>query len=361
MDLSQQFRSVEEEWLASIRQTGATGQFILGPNVAALEAEIAAYIGVPHAVAVANGTDALLLSLRALGIGPGDEVITTPFTFFASAEVITHVGATPVFVDICRDTYNIDPDLIEDVITERSKAIMPVHLFGCPADMTRIEAIANTYELKVVEDAAQAFGAKWRQSVVGSIGDVGCFSFYPTKVLGCYGDGGMVVCQEQSMVERLRSLRNHGATASYVHNQAGYNSRLDEIQASLLRIKLRGIDADIASRQHVAKRYDTLLHDTGVGTPPWPNECQHVFNLYTVRIQQRERVRQFLREADIGCSVYYPVPLHLQEVYRGLNLERGSLPVSEQVADEVLSLPIFPEMSDNQIDMVCEKIESALQ
>lgn len=343
-----------------IRKTGSNGQFVLGPNVSALEEEIATYVGSPHAIAVASGTDALLLSLRALGIGPGDEVITTPYTFFATAEVITHVGATPVFVDVQPGSYNINADLIEPRITSNCRAIMPVHLYGCPADMTLINTIADAHGLKVIEDAAQAFGARWRGDVVGSLGDFGCFSFYPTKVLGCYGDGGMVVCKDAAMAEALRALRNHGATASYMHDRTGYNSRLDEIQAALLRIKLREIEESISARRTVAAKYDARLSVAGVGTPWQPNEGKHVFNLYTVRLPHRDAVYRALRDADIGCAIYYPCPLHLQKVYGDLGYRRGDLPASEQACGEVLSLPIFPEMSDVQIDGVCEVIKTAL-
>lgn len=346
--------------MSAIRKAGASGHFVLGPNVSALEEEIAEYVGVAHAVGVANGTDSLLLSLRALGIGAGDEVITTPFTFFATTEVIAHTGATPVLVDIHPGTYNIDPESVEAKVTHRCRAIIPVHLFGCPADMTGINAIAEAHGLKVIEDAAQAFGAKWQGNVAGSMGDFGCFSFYPTKVLGCYGDGGMIVCKDKTMTDRLRSLRNHGATGPYLHDRAGYNSRLDEIQAALLRIKLRDIASSIAARRAVASQYDARLGAAGVGIPMQPNECEHVFNLYTVRLSDRDRVQQVLRSAGIGCSVYYPRPLHLQEVHRDLGYRRGDFPVCERASEELLSLPIFPEMEVTQIDRVCEVLVSAL-
>jgi len=354
LDLAGQFRQLQDEWLAAIRETGARGSFVLGPNVSAFESEFAAEVGVDHAVGVANGTDALLLSLRALDVGPGDEVITTPFTFFATAEVISLVGATPVFADVEEESFNIDPERIAECITERTRAIMPVHLFGRPADMTRISALARERSLPVIEDCAQAFAAEHDSARVGSFGVTGGFSFYPTKVLGGYGDGGMITTNSAEIDERLRRLRNHGATAPFMHAAVGYNSRLDEVQAALLRIKLRHIDRIVKGRQAIADAYDRGLKDLDVRTPARPADGRHVFNLYTIRTPRRDRLREALGHHGIGSSVCYPQPLHLQEVYRGLGYRAGSLPVAEALAKEVLSLPIFPEMTQAQVDRVCE-------
>jgi dTDP-4-amino-4,6-dideoxygalactose transaminase len=361
LDLTLQFRSLEEEWLAAIRETGNTGSFILGPNVQAFERELAAYAGVKHAVACANGTDALVLSLRALGIGPGDEVITTAFTFFATAEAVTQVGAKPVFVDIEPDSFNIDPRAIGARLTDRTRAVIPVHLYGNPAKMEEILALARARGLAVIEDCAQAFGATVGGRRVGAMGDTGCFSFYPTKVLGCYGDGGMITTDRDDVAEHLRRLRNHGAYRPFLHNEIGYNSRLDEIQAALLRIKLRSIDQAMAGRAKVAGEYAKRLQLLAIGLPAPPKHGRHVFNLYTVRLENRDRIRQVLADNGVATSVCYPQPLHRQEVYSALDYRAGSLPVSEQAAREVLSLPIYPGMPLVHIERVVEVLDQALR
>jgi dTDP-4-amino-4,6-dideoxygalactose transaminase len=360
LDLSGQFEGLQQEWISSIRETGGRGSFILGPNVTAFEQEFADYVGVEHAVGVANGTDALLLSLRALGIGPGDEVITTPFTFFATAEVISLVGATPVFVDIEEDSFNLAVDQIEASITDKTRAIMPVHLFGCPANMGAIMELAKRHGLEVIEDCAQAFGAMHGRQRVGGIGSTGGFSFYPTKVLGGYGDGGMITTHNATTAEAIRQLRNHGANAPFMHEVLGYNSRLDEIQASLLRIKLRDAQGIISGRQRVADAYDRGLAGTGVVLPARPADGMHVFNLYTIRVPRRDQLRQVLTEQKVASAICYPQPLHLQAVYADLGYQAGSLPVCERLAGEVLSLPIFPELSDQQVERVCQVVKSAV-
>ncbi|HEC11645.1 MAG TPA: DegT/DnrJ/EryC1/StrS family aminotransferase [Acidiferrobacteraceae bacterium] len=360
LDLSDQFQTLEAEWLAAIRDTGGRGSFILGPNVSAFEKEIAEYVGVSDAVAVANGTDALLLSLRALDIGPGDEVITTPFTFFATAEVITLAGATPVFVDIDESSFNMDVTQVMDRITSRTRAILPVHIFGYPMPMGELMALARERGLGVVEDCAQAFGASDEGRRVGGIGDTGCFSFYPTKVLGGYGDGGMISTNNSELATSLRQLRNHGASAPFMHDRVGYNSRLDEIQAALLRIKLRGMGDILAGRKRVADGYDRGLAGLDLQTPGRPDNGQHVFNLYTLRSPQRDRIRQGLMDAQIGSAICYPLGLHLQAVYKELNYQPGDLPVCEGLSSQVLSLPIFPEMSDAQVERVCQVIGDSL-
>jgi dTDP-4-amino-4,6-dideoxygalactose transaminase len=361
LDLTTQYKELEAEWLAAIRETGNRGSFVLGPHVQAFEKEFAEYVGVKHAIGVANGTDSLYLSLRALGVGPGDEVITTPFTFFASAETIDMVGATPVFADILPDSFCLDPASVRAKITARTKAIVPVHIFGHPAEMGEIMEIAKKHKLAVVEDCAQSFGALHDGKVVGSIGDTGSFSFYPTKVLGCYGDGGMVTTNSDAVNEHIRRLRNHGAVKPFLHTEIGMNSRLDEIQAAALRIKLRHIRDDIAGRQKVAAAYTQRFAGSPVKTPSLPKQGTHVFNLYTVRIPKRDAVRQVLTDAQIGTSQCYPQGLHLQEVYKHLHYKPGSLPVCEHVCTETLSLPVYPGMPPEHVERVCEVLLGAVR
>ncbi len=360
LDLSAQYKSLENEWLAAIRETGARGSFILGPHTQAFEKEFAEYVGVKHAIAVANGTDSLYLSLRALGIGRGDEVITTPFTFFASAETIDMAGATPVFVDILPDSFCLDPASVRAKITARTRAIVPVHIFGHPSEMGEIMEIAKKHKLAVIEDCAQSFGALHNGKVVGSIGDTGSFSFYPTKVLGCYGDGGMVTTNSDAVNEHIRRLRNHGAVRPFLHTEIGMNSRLDEVQAAVLRLKLRHIRDDIAGRQKAAAEYTKRLAGSPVKTPALPKSGTHVFNLYTLRVPKRDAVRQVLTDAQIGTSQCYPQGLHLQEVYKHLNYRPGSLPVCEHACTETLSLPIYPGMPAEDRQRVCDVLLGAL-
>lgn len=360
LDLSIEFAELQAEWMAAIKASGEKGSFVLGPNVTALEQEFAAYVGSKHAVAVANGTDALVLSLRALDIGPGDEVITTPFTFFATAEAVTLVGAKPVFADIDPDSFCLDPDSVRSRINTRTRAIIPVHLYGHPAPMAALQDIARKHGLKLIEDCAQAFGATVAGARVGSLGDAGSFSFYPTKVLGCYGDGGMITTSSQEVADRLRRLRNHGATQPFMHAEIGYNSRLDEIQAALLRIKLRRIDQAIAGRRRVAAAYTERLAGLPVSIPATAKDAGHVFNLYTIRTAKRDELRRQLMEAQIASSVCYPLPLHLQAVYSELGYRAGSLPQAERAAGEVLSLPIYPDMDGAQIAQVCDTLRQVI-
>ncbi|NOY16621.1 MAG: DegT/DnrJ/EryC1/StrS family aminotransferase [Gammaproteobacteria bacterium] len=360
LDLSKEFDALKDEWFAMIIEDGARGSWILGPNLHAFEKEAAEFIGTRHAIGVANGTDALYLSLRALGICPGDEVITTPYTFFATSEVIDMVGARPVFVDIEVDSFNINPVLVEQAVTEKTRAIIPVHLFGNPVDMTAIDAIAQKYDLAVVEDAAQAFGAQHNGQRVGSMGNTGCFSFYPTKVLGCYGDGGLLTTDSDEIAEAVRKLRNHGAATAFQHDEVGMNSRLDEVQAALLRLKLKKLGDNIASRQRIAGLYDERLAKLGITCPARPKNGSHVFNLYTIRSADRDMIRQALMENAIGNSTCYPAPLALQEVYQYLEYNAADFPVSVALGNEVVSLPVFPDMTAQQVDRVCQVIESAL-
>jgi dTDP-4-amino-4,6-dideoxygalactose transaminase len=360
LDLTEEFKALEAEWLAAVRATGAHGSFILGPNVTAFEREFADYVGVKHAIAVANGTDSLVLSLRALGIGPGDEVITTPYTFFASSEAIDAVGATPVFADITEHGFTLDPKSAAARITRKTRAILVVHIFGHPCDMAAIGELAREHRLAVVEDCAQSFGARSDGRVVGSIGDCGSFSFYPTKVLGCYGDGGMVTTNSDAVDERIRRLRNHGAIKPFIHVEVGCNSRLDEIQAALLRIKLKRVHAGIEGRRRVAGEYDRRFAGTRVLAPAHPRGGEHVYNLYTVRVPQRDAVRQALTEAQIATSLCYPQGLHLQDVYQRLGYRPGSLPVCERITPENLSLPVYPSMPQAHIERVAEALLQAV-
>lgn len=358
LNLTDEFATLEKDWLQDISETGSRGSFILGPNVQAFEQEFAEAVGVKHAISVANGTDALILSLRALEIGPGDEVITSPFTFFASAEAINIVGATPVFADIEKDSFCLDPDSVEQYITDRTRAIIPVHIFGHAARMDRFKAIADKHGLKIVEDCAQAYGARFNGQMAGSMGDTGSFSFYPTKVLGGYGDGGMITTDNSEVDEHLRRLRNHGATAPFTHTEIGYNSRLDEIHAALLRRKLRTIGSAIEGRRKVAASYNELLKGTDIVVPPVVETEQHVFNLYTIRINDRDAVRARLTGQQIATSLCYPQGLHLQKVYESLDYKAGSLPVTEHACTEVLSLPVYPGMPESDIETVCKALIS---
>jgi dTDP-4-amino-4,6-dideoxygalactose transaminase len=356
VDLKIQYMQIKEEIDRGILDALEKTQFILGPNVSAFENEAAAYLGVAHAVSVASGTDALHLALAAAGIGAGDEVITTPFTFIATAEAIRYVGATPVFVDIDPRTFNIDPAAIEAAITPRSRAVIPVHLFGQPADMASIEAICGKHGIEIIEDCAQSFGAAIGGRMTGSIGATGCFSFFPSKNLGCYGDGGMITTNSGEAAEKLRILRNHGSQVRYHHKVIGFNSRLDEIQAVVLRAKLKRIDEYNAGRRRVARLYSSLLADSPVTAPHEDGIGNHVYHQYTILTDARDRIMEALSSARIASAVYYPIPLHLQEVFAG-DYRGVSLPVTEETAGRCMSLPIFPEMSDEQVMEVVEVIK----
>ncbi|MEX1224262.1 MAG: DegT/DnrJ/EryC1/StrS family aminotransferase [Pirellulales bacterium] len=374
-DLQQQYLTLKDEIDRAMLEVAASGHYILGENVKSLEQELAAYCGCKHAVGVANGTDALHLALRALDIGPGDEVITTPFTFIATTEAIGLVGATPVFVDIDPQTFNLDPQALEHAVTSRTKAILPVHLYGQPCDMDAILAVAQSHGLFVVEDCAQAIGATYRGRKVGTLGDVGCFSFFPSKNLGCFGDGGMVVTNDERLFERVEVLRRHGGAVKYHHRELGLNSRLDELQAAILRVKWKYLDAWNFARRAHALRYHRLLQSiVGVTRPAElteqgasiPSETapngllQAVYHQYTITVAQRDAVAEQLRAAGVACFPYYPVPLHLQEVHANLSYRPGSLPRAEFAARSCLSLPMFPELSGEQQQVVAEQLESAV-
>jgi len=321
------------------------------------EEEVAAYSGTKYAVGVASGSDALLLALRALGIGPGDEVITTSFSFFATAGSISRAGAKPVFVDIDPQTFNIDPNLIEAKITERTKAILPVHLFGQCADMDPILRLAKSHNLKVVEDAAQAIGSEYKGRRAGSIGDLGCFSFFPSKNLGGFGDGGMVTTNDGELAEKVEILRKHGGRSEYHHSMIGYNSRLDTLQAAILKVKLKYLDEWTEKRQENAKYYDQALKGiAGVRTPQDMKFGRHIYNQYTLRVERRDELRGWLKERGIGCKVYYPLPLSLQDCYRFLGLREGDMPQAEKASQEVISIPIYPELSQEEREEVVRTI-----
>jgi dTDP-4-amino-4,6-dideoxygalactose transaminase len=379
LDLKLQYESIKDEINAAIAEVLESTEFILGPAVRDLEQRVATYCECKYGVGVASGTDALRLTLAALGIGPGDEVITTPFTFIATANTISHCGARPVFVDIDPRTYNIDPAKIKGAITERTRAIVPVHLYGQPADMDPIIELAEQHGLFVVEDCAQAIGARYcsrrttndegrttkdegrtlaggRWSAVGSIGHAGCLSFYPTKNLGAYGDGGMVVTNDAALAEKIDILRRQGGKKKYHAEVLGFNSRLDTLQAAILRVKLNYLDAWNEARRRVAQRYNELLAGLPVTTPYESPDVYHVYHQYTIRARQRDALAAYLKERGISTIVYYPVPLHRQGLYASLGYEEGSLPESEAASREVLSLPMYPEITEEQQRMVVEAI-----
>jgi dTDP-4-amino-4,6-dideoxygalactose transaminase len=334
--------------------------FILGPNVQEFENETAAYLGVNHAVSCASGTDALHLALVALGVGPGDEVITTPFTFIATAEAIRYVGATPVFVDIDERTFNIDLNQLEAALTPATKAVIPVHLFGQPVDTVSLKAFCEAHDLLLVEDCAQSFGAAVKDRMTGGFGDAGCFSFFPSKNLGGVGDGGLVTSQSDEVAARLRMLRNHGSSKRYYHDTIGFNSRLDELQAVVLRIKLKHIDRYNQERRRVAHRYNDGLVGTDILTPHEDGIGTHVFHQYTLLSDRRDRIMAALSDKEIASAIYYPVPLHQQKAFQD-TVSGQNFPVTESVAARCLSLPIFPELENSQIDTICEVIKEAIQ
>jgi dTDP-4-amino-4,6-dideoxygalactose transaminase len=355
LDLKAQHEPIKEEIKTALKEILDSGQFVLGRNVISFEQEIALYYGVKHAVGLASGTDALHVCLNALDLKAGDEVITTPFTFIASAESITYVGAKPVFVDIDRDTFNIDVKKIEEKITSRTRAIVIVHLFGLPVDMEEIMDIARKYDLKVIEDSAQSFGAKYRDVPVGSMGDAGCFSFYPSKNLGAYGDGGMMITNNTEVCEKVRLLRNHGTVGPYQHDFLGFNSRLDEIQAAILRIKLRHIDTYNQKRRDIARLYTSILGSV-VQCPVEPEDRVHVYHQYTLRTPMRNDIQRVLRENSVSSVIYYPLSLHMQKAFEYLGYSEGDFPESEAAAREVLSLPIYPEMEPEKAEYIAEII-----
>ena len=356
IDLKAQYESIRDEIDQTVREVLESAAFILGANVAALEQEVADYLGVQHAVGVASGTDALLLSLRAMGIGPGDEVAMPAFTFFATAGVVMLLGATPVLVDVDPETYGIDVEHLERKITPRTKAIIPVHLFGHPADMDPILALARDHDLRVVEDNAQAIGAMYKGHKTGSVGDVGCLSFFPSKNLGAYGDGGMVVTNDASLAEHLRMLRTHGWEKKYYSEVVGYNSRLDELQAAILRVKLRHLDSWNDSRRRWAATYTKELANLGLGLPREMEYAHHIYHLYIIQVSDRDFVAQQLAQVGISTSVYYPYPLHLVPATESLGYQKGDFPVAEAASKQCLAIPLYPEMTENHVGLIAQAL-----
>ncbi len=369
LDLKTQYQHIRQAIDDAVQSVLASGQFILGPNVRALEEELATFLGVTRAITVASGTDALHLAIRSLGIGGGDLVLTSPFTFVATATAISYTGARPVFADIHPETFALHPDRAAEYLAGngvgpkpegRVKAILPVHLYGLPADMDPLLRIARQFGLGVVEDAAQAIGAEYRGRRVGGLGDVGCFSFYPTKNLGAFGDGGLATTQNPELGDRILRLRVYGGRDQYVHEELGFNSRLDEIQAAILRVKLRSLADWNARRRAIASRYREGLAGLPVGLPTESRECFHVYHQFTIRVPDRDIVQRRLAELGVRTTVYYPVPLHVQPIYRDLGYRISDFPEAERAAREVLSLPIYPELTDGQVDEVVEALKRSL-
>ncbi len=356
LDLKAQYRTIKDEVLAAIEEVCESQHFALGPTVEAFEQRIAEYCGTKYAVGVSSGTDALLLALMALGVGPGDEVITTPFTFFATAGSIARLCAKPVFVDVCPDTFNINPTAIEEKITGKTKAIIPVHLFGQLARMQEINEIARPHKIAIVEDAAQGIGAIQDGKPCGSLGDLGCFSFYPTKNLSAYGDGGLVVTKDENLAQKLKILRDHGQSPRYFYKVIGGNFRLDAIQAAVLNIKLKYIDQWNNRRRDIAALYNKMLDGSPVTIPYIEPNNTSVFHQYTLLAPKRDELLQFLSENQVSSAVFYPKPLHIQECFAQLGYKAGDLPVAEGLCSKVISLPIYPELTDEQVEHVAKVV-----
>jgi len=361
LDLKSHHAPLRDEINSAIQEVIDDGAFAGGPFVARFEADFAQYCDCPNAIGVGSGTEALWLALLALEVGPGDEVITVPNTFIATAEAITYCGARPVFVDVDERTYTMDPASLEKAVTVRTKAIVPVHLFGQPADMNPILEVAREHGLFVVEDAAQAHGAKYKGRKVGTLGDAACFSFYPGKNLGAFGEAGAVVTNNGELQEKIRILRDHGQVRKYHHTMVGWNCRMDGIQAAILRIKLRQLEKGNRLRGSHAAIYDMALEGIeGVVTPSAAAYVRHVYHIYAIRVQNRDEVIRFLGDKGIGCGVHYPVPIHLQEAYRSLGYDRGAFPIAERCASEFVSLPMFPELTLAQLDIVVQGVKEAV-
>jgi len=356
LDLAAQMRPLRAEIEAALAQALDKCTFCLGPDVAAFEAEFAAFCGVKHCVGVNSGTSALHLAMRLLNIGPGDEVITTPYTFVATSWAISYVGAKPVYVDIEDATFNLNPELVEKAVTSRTRAILPVHLYGQPCALDELLAIANKRGLALVEDAAQAHGALYKGRRVGGLGQIGCFSFYPGKNLGAYGEGGALVTNDGAFAARARALREHGSSVRYYHDEIGYNYRMEGFQGAVLRVKLKHLNRWVEERRRVARCYTELLADTPLKLPVEAQGVQSAWHLYVVRHPRRDELKKHLEEHGIGCALHYPLPLHVQKCYAHLGYKAGDFPVAEKAARECLSLPIYPEMTDEQVKRVAEVI-----
>lgn len=359
LDLKVQHRQIKQEIDAAVSQVMDSAQFVLGPDVAAFEERFAEYCNVKHCAALNTGTSALHLALLATGIGPGDEVITVSMTFVATTAAILYCGAKPVFVDVDPRTWTMDPNLVEAAITPRTKAIMPVHLHGLIADMDPITDIARRHKLVVIEDAAQSHGAEYKGRRAGSLSDVGCFSFYPGKNLGAYGEGGAVVTDNPDLAQRVRLLRDWGQESKYNHVVPGYNYRMDGIQGAVLKIKMNYIEAWTEARRAVASHYDRLLASNSYGGPAPPSHCRHVYHVYAVQLAHRDEVQKALQAAGIGTGIHYPIPVHLQKAYANLGYRPGDLPITERLANRVLSLPIYPELRPEQVAEIVLKLKEA--
>ena len=356
LDLKAQYSTCKDEIMQAVADVCESQAFALGPAVTAFEQSIAAYCGCRHAIGVSSGTDALLIALMALDIGVGDEVITTPFTFFATAGCITRLGAKPVFVDVDPDTYNIDPAAIEQKITGKTKAIIPVHVFGQIAQMKPITEIANRHNLCIVEDAAQAIGASQDGVKAGGFGQYGCFSFYPTKNLNAFGDAGLVTTNNEGLADKIRVLRNHGQNPTYFYRVIGGNFRLDSIQAAVLDVKLRYLDGWNEKRRRNAAIYDRIFADSSVSPPKIEPNNFSIYHQYTITAPDRDKLKDFLAENEIGSAIFYPKPLHLQDCFRELGYNKGDLPVAEKLCTEVLSLPVYPELTAEQVEQVAKTV-----
>jgi len=358
LNLKRQYDKIKEEIDQAVAQVFEHGFFILGPEVRQFEKQVAEFCNSNIAVGVASGTDALLIALKAAGVGPGDEVITADFSFFASTSVISRVGATPVFVDIEQDSYNIDPTLIEKVITDKTKAIIPVHLFGQCADMDPMLSLAKKHNLIIIEDAAQAISAKYKDKMAGAIGDYGCFSFFPSKNLGGVGDGGMIICNDSRHEESLKMLRMHGWKKKYQPEVVGYNSRLDTLQAAVLMVKLNYLNGWSEKRREHARLYDAAFAGTRIVTPVVKDYARHIYNQYTIAVENRPELLEVLKDKNIGHDVYYPVPFHNLQCYKDLPYKEGDFPVSESAAEKVVSIPVFPDLTGEELAEVVEVVKS---
>ena len=360
LDLQAQYRPLREEFFAAITRVCDSQRFIMGPEVEALERELAEWMGVSRAIGVSSGTDAVLVALMACGIGPGDEVVTSTYSFFATAGCIARLGAVPVLVDIDPRTYNLNPAAVREAITPRTRAIVPVHLFGLMADMNPILAMAREAGIAVIEDAAQAIGARANGRAAGTLGDIGCFSFFPSKNLAAFGDGGFVASNDQALADRLKLLRNHGAEPKYFHKIIGGNFRLDALQAAVLRVKLPHLAGWTEARRKNAATYHRLFADRGLAEhmrlPSEPAGSYHIFNQFVIQVSERDELREYLRVRDIGTEIYYPVPFHLQECFAYLGYSRGAFPIAEAAARETLALPIYGELTQAQLEYVVDAI-----
>lgn len=358
LDLKAQYQSIKEEIQEAIDRVFASGQYILGPEVSQLEEEIAQYIGTDYAIAVANGSDALTLVLKAWDIGAGDEIITSPYTFFASAECASQVGAIPVFIDIDPVTYCLDVGKIVQAITPKTKAIIPVHIFGQACEMDKIMELAHKHKLLVLEDACQAIGGKYKGKKLGSLGHASAFSFFPTKNLGCYGDGGIITTNDKELAEKLKILRVHGSNPKYYHSLFGFNSRLDAMQAAMLQVKLPYLDTWNNKRRYNASLYNKLITNPKVIKPQEAEYAESVYHLYMIQVKNRDSFRTYMEKKGIATGIYYPVPLHLQEVYQDLGYKEGDLPICEQIASRAVAIPLYPELTEDQIKYIAESINA---